>query len=70
MIEGEKSSELSAYTLPITDTDEKRRNFAGYQVSQPYTLADMQQGDSSGTTETDSKTDLKGSGGYTRIYSK
>lgn len=39
------------------------------QVNQYYTLADMQMGDASGTTETDSKTAPK-SGGYTTINSK
>lgn len=40
------------------------------QVNQYYTMEDLQMGDYSGTTETDSKTDTKGSGGYTRINSR
>lgn len=39
-------------------------------VVQYYTLADMCMGDESGTTETDSKTDTKGSGGYSTINRK
>lgn len=70
MIEGEKSSSIGAYSLPVTDVDEKRRTFSGYQVNQYFTMADLQQGDTSGTTETDSKTDPKGSGGYTKINQK
>lgn len=70
MIEGEKSSNIGAYGLPITDVDEKRRTFSGYQVNQYFQLADIQDGDPSGTTETDSKTDPKGSGGYTKINQK
>lgn len=61
---------IEAYKLPVIDTQESLRNFSGYQVSQPYSLSEIQQGDTSGTTETDSKTDKKGSGGYTKIYSK
>jgi hypothetical protein len=39
-------------------------------ITQYYTLEDLQMGDDSGTTETDSKTDPKGSGGYTTINAK
>lgn len=70
MIEGEKSSNIGAYGLPITDVQEKKRNFSGYQVNQYFSLADMQDGDYAGTTETDSKTDPKGSGGYSKINQK
>lgn len=69
MIEGEKSSNIGAYSLPITDVQEKRRNFSGYQVEQFFTLADLQQGDTSGTTETDSATDPSDKG-YTKINQK
>lgn len=70
MIDGEKSASIGAYSLPITDVQEKKRNFSGYQVEQYYTLADMQDGDYAGTTDTDSKTDTKGSGGYSKINKK
>lgn len=40
------------------------------QVNQYYTLADMQMGDYSGTTDTDDDTDTGGEVGYTRINSK
>ena len=61
--------EINSYNLPIVDVCESRRNFPGYGMDQPYTLADIIQGDTSGTTETDSKTAPKGSG-YTKINSK
>lgn len=71
MIQGEKSTSMGSYQLPITDVDEKRRNFSGYQVNQYFNLADIQQGDTSGTTDTDSVTDTetndRGGDGYTRI---
>lgn len=40
------------------------------KIEHVYTLADMQMGDDAGTTETDSKTDPKGSGGYSKINKK
>lgn len=61
---------IESYKLPVTDVQESRRNFSGYQVSTPYSLEEIQQGDTSGTTETDSKTDKGGSKGYTKINSK
>jgi len=70
MMTGQRSSDIGSYGLPVTDVQEKKRNFSGYQVNQFYSLADMQMGDTSGTTETDSATDRKGSGGYTLINSK
>ena len=57
------------YKLPICDTQKERRNFAGYEENQVYTLEDLRQGDTEGTTETDSKTDPP-SGGYTKINQK
>lgn len=63
------SAHIAAYKLPAIDVDTARRNFPGYTESQCYTLDDMRMGDISGTTETDSDTD-KGSGGYTKIYSR
>lgn len=65
----EDSSNINDYKLPIIDVCDQRRNFPGYTEEQVYSLADIQQGDTSGTTETDSKTAPK-SGGYTRINSK
>lgn len=62
-----KSSHISSYKLPTTDQDKERRNFPGYSEHKVYSLEDLRQGDTSGTTETDSKTDPKGSGGYTKI---
>lgn len=56
MIEETPSSDIESYDLPIIDVQEKRRNFSGYQVNQFVTLADLQQGDSSGTTDTDEGT--------------
>lgn len=38
--------------------------------TQYYSLEDMQMGDNSGTTETDSVTDPKGSKGYSTINSR
>jgi len=66
----ELGTNIESYRLPVTDTQEARRNFDGYQVEQYFNLADIQAGDTSGTTETDSKTDPKGSGGYTTINKK
>ena|SRR5258708_4557437 len=64
------TAHIKDYKLPACDVDVQRRNFPGYTESQPYSLDEIRMGDISGTTETDSKTDPKGSGGYTRIYSK
>lgn len=60
---------IKEYKLPVTDTQTERRNFPGYGESTYFTLADMQQGDTSGTTETDSATG-KSEGGYTKINQK
>jgi hypothetical protein len=70
VLHGEGSHEGSAYSLPVTDTAKARRNFQGYEEHQLYTLEDIRMGDTHGTTETDSKTDPKGSGGYTKINTK
>jgi hypothetical protein len=64
------SAHIKDYKLPAIDVDVSLRNFPGYTESQPYSLDDIRMGDISGTTETDSKTDPKGSGGYTRINSR
>lgn len=71
-LQGDTSANLEAYRLPVTDTQEARRNFSGYQVNQFVSLADLQQGDSSGTTETDEATDpsRKGEQGYTSLNKK
>lgn len=61
---------IEAYKLPVTDTQTERRNFPGYTEAQVYSLDELRDGDTGGTTETDSKTDPKGSGGYTKINSK
>lgn len=66
----ELGTDIASYKLPACDVDTHRRNFPGYTESVPYSLDEMRMGDISGTTETDSKTDPKGSGGYTKIYSK
>ena len=66
----EDSSNIASYKLPVCDVDTKRRNFPGYSEENVFTLSDIMGGDESGTTDTDSKTDPKGSDGYTTIYSK
>lgn len=70
MAELEQSSNIDSYNLPATDVCTARRNFPGYSEDTYYTYAELIAGDSSGTTETDSKTDTKGDGGYTKINSK
>jgi hypothetical protein len=62
--------DIENYKLPDIDVDTERRNFPGYTQSQPYSLDEIRQGDISGTTETDSKTDPAGSAGYTRINNR
>ena len=64
-----KGTKISNYKLPATDVQESLHNFDGYQVEQFFSLEDIRQGDTSGTTETDSKTASK-SGGYTKINEK
>lgn len=61
---------IKEYNLKGTDVDKSRRNFPGYTEKQYFTLQDIQSGDTAGTTETDSKTDPKGSGGYSKINSR
>lgn len=41
------------YKLPVCDTQTERRNFPGYMEEQFYTLPEIQEGDTSGTTDTD-----------------
>jgi len=66
----ELGTDIESYRLPVTDTQEARRNFDGYQVEQYFTLDEIRQGDAAGITETDSVTEPKGSGGYTNINQK
>lgn len=70
MIEGEASANIGNYNLPAIDVQEKRRNFNGYQVNQYFTMADVQQGDTSGTTDTDSVTDTDRKTGFASGYTK
>lgn len=67
--DGHYAVTTESYVLPVIDVDNQRRNFPGYTESQPFSLAEILQGDESGTTETDSKTAPK-SGGYSKINSK
>lgn len=69
MIQGEQSTNIESFRLKDTDVQEQRRNFSGYQVNQFFTMADLQEGDTSGTTETDSAT-AKADKGYTKINQK
>lgn len=63
--------QIENYRLPAIDVQERMRNFNGYQVNQYYTMEEVVQGDTSGTTETDSITDPRGDPkGYTRINHK
>jgi hypothetical protein len=68
-IQGETSTNIEAFKLKDTDVQEARRNFSGYQVNQYYNLADMQDGDYAGTTDTDTATDTP-AGGYSKINTK
>ncbi len=55
---------LSDYSLPIKTPE---RNFPPVREEHFVGPEDFKNGDSEGTTETDSKTNSKGSRGYTRI---
>lgn len=70
MLTGESSYQIGSYNLPVCDVQEKKRNFPGYTESQVYTLDELRGGDTSGTTDTDSKTSSQGDEGSTRIYNK
>lgn len=70
MSELPQGPDISSYSLPITDVDTTKRNFPGYAMEMEYSLEEIIAGDSSGTTETDSKTYPKGSGGYSKINQK
>lgn len=64
--------DINSYKLTATDVDKAKRNFPGYAKEMEYPLEDMIRlgQDSSGTTDTDSKTHEMGyqKSGYTRIY--
>ncbi|SRR5258708_25862421 len=66
----ELGTDIESYKLPVVDVDTSRRNYPGYDKQEVYTMEDIQQGDISGTTETDSSTHPQGSGGYTKINQK
>src|SRR5437016_1765361 len=66
----ELGTNIESYRLPVTDVQTHRRNYLGYTESQPFSLEDIRGGDISGSTETDSATETKGSGGYTKINQK
>lgn len=53
----------SSYVLPVVDVCEQRRNFPGYHKYENM----LPLVDEGGTTETDSKTDPKGSDGYSSM---
>ena len=59
-------AQLKDYKLPVQN---KLRNFPNVEKKQWYSLAELQEGDLAGTTETDSKTAPE-SGGYTYINKK
>jgi len=63
----EKSKRIQDYKLPVTDVCHERRNFMGYQKDEYYSLDQIQEGDCSGITETDSKTSGKEDGEYSSI---
>lgn len=50
-ITGDRSCEISAFKLPVTDQDTERRNFPGYQT---HTLTEsmMEEISEQGTTDT------------------
>jgi hypothetical protein len=58
----EGSNNIGAYKLPVKDCTESEKNVY-------FSLADMQKGDNSGSTDTDSRTDTP-DGGYTDIYKR
>ena len=79
IVSGEGSHEIGKYNLPIVNVDEQRRNFHNWDVSKPFDLNEILEGDTAGTTDTDSVSRVKESynrgfaardraTGYTRIY--
>ncbi len=69
-ITGEKSWHLDNYKLSDLDTQKQRRNFSGYEKKQYVNLAELQEGDTSGMTESDAPTSGKEDGPYTHIQKK
>ena len=67
------SYDIADYGLPVIDVDTERRNFPGYGMAQHYSMEEIMQGDSSGTTETDATNPderYERGDGYTTINSK
>lgn len=60
---------IKAYNLPICNVETQRRNFEGVGEAQYFTLVDIVNGDTAGTTETDSRT-APPVPGYTAINMK
>lgn len=61
---------ISQYKLPVKQPE---RNFPHVVEEHFFSLSDIEQGDTAGTTDTDSKTDPENKSegkaeGYTRIY--
>jgi hypothetical protein len=52
------------YKLPVTDVQNERRNFPGYEKGSWYSLAELQAGDAGkSVTDTDSATDTTNDAG-------
>lgn len=67
-------TDIESYKIPITDTQKSKRNFPGYKESEWMKLAELQEGDTDGSTDSDLRTHKmagkNSGGGYTKIYSK
>lgn len=63
-------TDINAYNLPVCDVQSQRRNFPGNTEAQYFTLVDIIEGDTFGTTETDEITDPSKAGGESRINQK
>lgn len=74
MSELEQGTKIESYKLPVIDVCHELRNFPGYKENTYFNLADIQEGDTSGATDSDLRTHkMEGKnsgGGYTKIYSK
>lgn len=64
------NTDINSYNLPVTDVQSQRRNFPGYSEQVFFSLEEIQQGDSAGTTETDEITDTSKDNFETRINRK
>lgn len=66
--------DIAEYGLPAIDVQSEMRNFPGYTEANYYSLENIQDGDISGATDSDSATEkLPGrntGGGYTKINQK